>query len=261
MLFNKNGILLYLLICHLFYLFVWLCWILIVEPKISLHPARIFIAVNGLPSRGIASCDTHSGLVAPQQVGFLVPWLGIEPKSPALQGRFLTTGLPGKSYHLFHSLCVMNICSQLFEKAYIYIYNILGYGYIILYHSVFVSNFMQFQQCYDPFLLLSWLFSQEMLLERYVNLQIPPDYLNFTPTSTWKKACFPEPSLTFLKTNLHPFGRQKIKWQFSSLFTSQQAFFCIWTTECFCIHCEALWSWICSPHVTVLPPNSGLSGN
>ena len=43
------------------------------EPKISLHPARIFIAVNGLPSRGIASCDTRSGLVAPQQVGFLVP--------------------------------------------------------------------------------------------------------------------------------------------------------------------------------------------
>ena len=99
MLFNKNGILLYLLICHLFYLFVWLCWILVVEPKISLHPARIFIAVNGLPSRGIASCDTHSGLVAPQQVGFLVPWLGIEPKSPALQGGFLTTGPLGKYLH------------------------------------------------------------------------------------------------------------------------------------------------------------------
>ena len=29
--------------------------------------------------------------------GILVPWPGIEPVSPALQGRFLTTGPPGKS--------------------------------------------------------------------------------------------------------------------------------------------------------------------
>ena len=29
--------------------------------------------------------------------GILVPWPGIEPASPALQGRFLTIGLPGKS--------------------------------------------------------------------------------------------------------------------------------------------------------------------
>ena len=29
--------------------------------------------------------------------GVLVPWPGVEPTSPALQGRFLTTGPPGKS--------------------------------------------------------------------------------------------------------------------------------------------------------------------
>ena len=29
--------------------------------------------------------------------GILVPWPGIEPASPALQGRFLTIGLQGKS--------------------------------------------------------------------------------------------------------------------------------------------------------------------
>ena len=29
--------------------------------------------------------------------GILVPWLGIEPTSPALEGTFLTTGPPGKS--------------------------------------------------------------------------------------------------------------------------------------------------------------------
>ena len=57
-----------------------------------------------------------------------------------------------------HLLTIKRFSVLLFEKAYIYIiciYNILGYGYIILYHSVFVSNFMQFQQCYDPSLLLS----------------------------------------------------------------------------------------------------------
>ena len=33
--------------------------------------------------------------------GILVPWPGIKPASPALQGRFLTTGPPGKSLPFF----------------------------------------------------------------------------------------------------------------------------------------------------------------
>ena len=32
----------------------------------------------------------------PEVYGILVPWPGIKPVSPALQGRFLTTGLPGQ---------------------------------------------------------------------------------------------------------------------------------------------------------------------
>ena len=36
-------------------------------------------------------------LSCPMACGVLVPWLGIEPSSPALEGRFLTTGPPGKS--------------------------------------------------------------------------------------------------------------------------------------------------------------------
>ena len=36
-------------------------------------------------------------LSCPMTCGILVPWLGIEPLSPALEGRFLTTGPPGKS--------------------------------------------------------------------------------------------------------------------------------------------------------------------
>ena len=42
----------------------------------------------------------HEGFSCSAACGILVHWLEIEPKSPALQGRFLTTGPPRKS-HLF----------------------------------------------------------------------------------------------------------------------------------------------------------------
>ena len=51
------------------YSFIWLCW--------------VFVAVPG------AGC--------PQAWGILVPWSGIKPVSPALEGRSLTSGPPGKS--------------------------------------------------------------------------------------------------------------------------------------------------------------------
>ena len=37
------------------------------------------------------------GFSCPAACGILVPWLGIEPVSSALQGGFFTTGPPGKS--------------------------------------------------------------------------------------------------------------------------------------------------------------------
>ena len=43
-----------------------------------------------------AQCLWHR-LSCPAACGILVPWPGIEPTSPALQSRFLTTGPPGKS--------------------------------------------------------------------------------------------------------------------------------------------------------------------
>ena len=43
------------------------------------------------------------GLSCPTACGILVPWPAIEPMPPALEGRFLTTGPPGKSlYHHFY---------------------------------------------------------------------------------------------------------------------------------------------------------------
>ena len=43
--------------------------------------------------------------------GILVPWPGIEPASPALQGGFLTTGPPGKSFISFYDLKIFR-CSD-----------------------------------------------------------------------------------------------------------------------------------------------------
>ena len=60
-----------------FYLF-WLYWI--------------------FPVAQVLPCSTS--LSCPAACGILAPWPGIEPGSPALQGRFLTTGPPGKSHVL-----------------------------------------------------------------------------------------------------------------------------------------------------------------
>ena len=65
---------------------------------------------------GFSSCDAqaleHEGSVVvacklscPVACGILVPGPGIEPVSPALEGRFLTTGPPGKSVDLFFFVC------------------------------------------------------------------------------------------------------------------------------------------------------------
>ena len=60
------------------YLFIWLCWVLVVACGISV------LVVHRL------GCSKACGI--------LFPWPGIEPESPALQGRFLTTGPLGKSH-------------------------------------------------------------------------------------------------------------------------------------------------------------------
>ena len=41
------------------------------------------------------------GLSCPAACGILVPWLGIEPASPALEGGFLTTGPQGSPHKIF----------------------------------------------------------------------------------------------------------------------------------------------------------------
>ena len=48
-----------------------------------------------------AQCLPQRGLSCSVACSILVPQPGIKPTSPELQGRFFTTGLPGKSCHPF----------------------------------------------------------------------------------------------------------------------------------------------------------------
>ena len=60
---------------------------------------------SSVVAHGLSSCGSrawaqrlwHVGLAAPWHGGILVPCPGTEPMFFALQGGFLTTGLPGKS--------------------------------------------------------------------------------------------------------------------------------------------------------------------
>ena len=47
----------------------------------------------------------------PQACGMLAPWPGIEPRRPALEGKALTTGPPGKSPDLISFLKDLSGCS------------------------------------------------------------------------------------------------------------------------------------------------------
>ena len=76
-----------------FYLFILQHQVLVAACGIftSESVGSFFVAAHGL----------LSGLVrwpsCPAACGILVPWPGIKPSSPALEGRFLTTGPPWKS--------------------------------------------------------------------------------------------------------------------------------------------------------------------
>ena len=69
-------------------------------------------------------------LSCPAACGILVPWTGIEPTSPALEGKFFTTGPPGKSqvlgfWHIksfsiswqFYTLNISPISTPLLSKT------------------------------------------------------------------------------------------------------------------------------------------------
>ena len=78
----------------MFFLVICLPWVLA-------QPAGSSVVV-------LSSCGLRASVVAGTWIscsmagGIFVPQPGIEPMSPALQGRFLTTGPPGKSPAWLH---------------------------------------------------------------------------------------------------------------------------------------------------------------
>ena len=77
---------------------------------------KIFSAGSFFAADRLSSCGVRAQLSGPadlvaRECGILVPQSGIEPMTPALQGRFLTTGPPGKSIHFF-SKSPFSVCSS-----------------------------------------------------------------------------------------------------------------------------------------------------
>ena len=72
------------------YLFIWLCRVLVAACRLLCSCGARALECAGSV---VVACE----LSCPVACGFLVPWPGIEPTSPALEGGFLTTGPRGKS--------------------------------------------------------------------------------------------------------------------------------------------------------------------
>ena len=96
-------------LCLRFFIF-WLFWVFVVVCRLSLVAVSwvTLVSVRGLLSEvaslvaehrlySVGSVVAVHRLSCPEARGILAPRPGIEPMSPALAGRFLTTGPPGKS--------------------------------------------------------------------------------------------------------------------------------------------------------------------
>ena len=96
-------------LCLLFFIF-WLFWVFVVVCRLSLVAVSwvtlvsvrgLLVAVASLVAEhrlySVGSVVAVHRLSCPEARGILVPRPGIEPMSPALEGRFLTTEPPGKS--------------------------------------------------------------------------------------------------------------------------------------------------------------------
>ena len=101
-----------------FVFYFWLRWVFVVACQLlsscglrvfslsscgTQAPGRVGSVVCGMRTlllRRASSVVVVRGLSCPVACGILVPRPGIEPTSPALEGRFFTTGPPGKSHSL-----------------------------------------------------------------------------------------------------------------------------------------------------------------
>ena len=73
------------------------------------HVGSVVCGTQALSLSCVSSVVVAHGLSCPAACGVLVPWPGIEPASPALEGGFFTTGPPGKS----HPFCFKGFIPQI----------------------------------------------------------------------------------------------------------------------------------------------------
>ena len=71
------------------------------------HLESVVCGTRALSLRCANSVVVVCRLSSPAAYGILVPQPGIEPTSPALEGRFFTNGPPGKSHHQFFKWTIL----------------------------------------------------------------------------------------------------------------------------------------------------------
>ena len=79
----------------LFHLFIWLRWVLVVARRIFRWACELLSSFGARTVERAGSVVVARWLSCSAACGILVPQPGIEPASPALEGRFLTTGHQG----------------------------------------------------------------------------------------------------------------------------------------------------------------------
>ena len=101
--------------CHLrvntvcnYFIYLLVLGILLLFPHSTLD-SKFQNTGTGLLFLVLSLLPTICKLSCPMAYGSLVLWPGIEPTSPALEGRFLTTGPPGKSSFYFFSCFLLSL--------------------------------------------------------------------------------------------------------------------------------------------------------
>ena len=91
-----------------------------------------------------------------------VPWPGIEPKPPALQGRFLTTGLPGKSLNRPFKRHLWNCFTEnVIVNLYFKIFSIFYFCKVLFTFLIYLYLFIMFhfpKKAKTSEVLMNWLF-------------------------------------------------------------------------------------------------------
>ena len=108
---------------NFFFLYFWLCWVFVAVCGFSLAAVlRLLIAVasrcwpQALRHMGFGSCGAQASLLCCM---WNLPGPETESVSPALAGKFLTIGPPGKSSFFFLKIQLSNLNNQFFKGLFL----------------------------------------------------------------------------------------------------------------------------------------------